>query len=162
MITGREHECIQNWCQQDFTTAHWDLRRMLSIKYASNSEQIGIAHLCRRAFYSSHVCTETKFPQLKWCMRRGGWLRAPWWIMQKCSWVFKQLALDLIQGMITIFQWSYMDVKVGLWRKLRPEELMLLNCGVGEDSWESLGLQGDPTSPFWRRLALRFLWKKWC
>ena len=27
-------------------------------------------------------------------------------------------------------------------------EMMLLNCGVGEDSWESLGLQGDPTSPF--------------
>ena len=26
--------------------------------------------------------------------------------------------------------------------------LMLLNCGVGEDSWESLGLQGDSTSPF--------------
>ena len=24
---------------------------------------------------------------------------------------------------------------------------MLLNCGVGEDSWESLGLQEDPTSP---------------
>ena len=33
---------------------------------------------------------------------------------------------------------------------------MLLNCGVGEDSWESLGLQGDPTSPFWRRPALGF------
>ena len=33
-----------------------------------------------------------------------------------------------------------MDVRVGLWRKLSPEELMLLNCGVGEDSWESLGL----------------------
>ena len=39
-------------------------------------------------------------------------------------------------------------VKVELWRKLSAEELMLLNCGVGEDSWESLGLQGDPTSPF--------------
>ena len=36
-----------------------------------------------------------------------------------------------------------MDVRVGLWRKLSTEELMLLNCGVGEDSWESLGLQGD-------------------
>ena len=24
---------------------------------------------------------------------------------------------------------------------------MLLNCVVGEDSWKSLGLQGDPTSP---------------
>ena len=23
---------------------------------------------------------------------------------------------------------------------------MLLNCGVGEDSWEFLGLQGDPTN----------------
>ena len=31
--------------------------------------------------------------------------------------------------------------------KLSAEELMLLNCGVGEDSCESLGLQGDPTSP---------------
>ena len=31
-------------------------------------------------------------------------------------------------------------------RKLSAEEVMLLNCGV-EDSWESLLLQGDPTSP---------------
>ena len=31
-----------------------------------------------------------------------------------------------------------MDVRVGLERKVRAEELMLLNCGVGEDSWESL------------------------
>ena len=53
-------------------------------------------------------------------------------------------------------------VRVGLWRKLSAKELMLLNCGVGEDSWESLGLQGDPTSPFWRRSALGFLWKEWC
>ena len=27
------------------------------------------------------------------------------------------------------------------WRKLSAKELMLLNCGVREDSWESLGLQ---------------------
>ena len=33
-------------------------------------------------------------------------------------------------------------------KKASAEELMLLNCGVGEDSLESLGLQGDPTSPF--------------
>ena len=37
-----------------------------------------------------------------------------------------------------------MDMRVGLRRKLSTEEFMLLNCGVGEDSWESLGLQGDP------------------
>ena len=55
-----------------------------------------------------------------------------------------------------------MDVRVGLWRRLSAEELMLLNCGVGEDSWESLGLQGDPTGPFWRRSNLGFLWREWC
>ena len=32
-------------------------------------------------------------------------------------------------------------------RKLSAEESMLLNCGVGEDSEEFLGLQGHPTSP---------------
>ena len=36
-----------------------------------------------------------------------------------------------------------MDVRVGPWRRLNTEELMLLDCGAGEDSWESLGLQGD-------------------
>ena len=35
----------------------------------------------------------------------------------------------------------FMDVIVGLWRKLSAEKLMLLNYDVGEDSWESLGLQ---------------------
>ena len=54
-----------------------------------------------------------------------------------------------------------MDVRVGLWRKLSAEELMLLNCG-DEDSWESLGLQGDPTSSFWRRSVLDVHWKDWC
>ena len=39
---------------------------------------------------------------------------------------------------------------------------MLLNCGVGEDSWESLGLQGDPTSPSWRKSVLNIHWKDWC
>ena len=32
-------------------------------------------------------------------------------------------------------------------RKLSVEDLMILNYGVGEDSEESLGLQGGPTSP---------------
>ena len=39
---------------------------------------------------------------------------------------------------------------------------MLLNCGVGEDSWESLGLQGDPTCLSWRRSVLGIPWKDWC
>ena len=46
-------------------------------------------------------------------------------------------------------------------KKAECQRLMLLNCGVGEDSWESFGLQGDPTSPFWRRSALGVHWKDW-
>ena len=55
-----------------------------------------------------------------------------------------------------------MDVRVGLWRKLSTEELMLLNCGVGEDSWESLDLQGDPISPSFKRPVLGVHWNDWC
>ena len=40
-----------------------------------------------------------------------------------------------------------MNVRAGPQKKLSAKEFMNLNCGVGEDSWESLGLQGDPTSP---------------
>ena len=39
----------------------------------------------------------------------------------------------LVKAMV-FFLWSCMDVRVGLCRKLSAEELMLLNCGVGEDS----------------------------
>ena len=53
-------------------------------------------------------------------------------------------------------------MRVGLWRNLGAEELMLLKCSVGEDSWESLGLQGDPTSTFRRRAVLGVLRKEWC
>ena len=37
-----------------------------------------------------------------------------------------------------------MDVRVGLCRKLSAEELMLLNCGVGEDSQERVCKEIQP------------------
>ena len=37
-------------------------------------------------------------------------------------------------------------MRVGPERRLSTKELMLKNCGVGEDSSESLGQQGDQTS----------------
>ena len=39
---------------------------------------------------------------------------------------------------------------------------MLLNCGVREDSWESLGLQGDQTNRSYRKSVLNIHWKDWC
>ena len=59
----------------------------------------------------------------------------------------KKMKFLLFWQGIWFFQWSCMDVRVELWKKLSTEELMLLNCGVGEDSWEALRLQGDPTIP---------------
>ena len=32
-------------------------------------------------------------------------------------------------------------------KKAECQRIDALNCGVGEDSWESLGLQEHPTSP---------------
>ena len=38
---------------------------------------------------------------------------------------------------------------------------MLLNCSIGEDSWESLGLQGDQTGQFERKSILNIHWRDW-
>ena len=35
---------------------------------------------------------------------------------------------------------------------------MLLNYGVGEDSGESLGMKGDPTSPSERKSVMNIHW----
>ena len=55
-------------------------------------------------------------------------------------------------------------------RRLSAKELILLNYGSGEDSWESFGLRGDQTSqsvdsgkPSWfRKSTLKNHWKDWC
>ena len=71
-------------------------------------------------------------------------------VMTNLDSVFKSrditLSTKVLLARLWFFLWSCMDVRVGLWRKLSAEELMLLNCGVGGDSWEFLGQQGDPTS----------------
>ena len=46
--------------------------------------------------------------------------------------------------------YGFSSSHVWMWKldyKESAKELMLLNYGVGEDSWESLGLQGDPSCP---------------
>ena len=60
--------------------------------------------------------------------------------------------LSLSHQRHSVLQLNKRDVFYNMERKRliyfkTAEELMLLNCGVGEDSCEYLGLQGDPTSP---------------
>ena len=59
-------------------------------------------------------------------------------VMTNLDSVFKSRAITLPTKVplvrLWFFQWSCMDMKVGLRRKLSAKELMLLICGVGEDS----------------------------
>ena len=64
-----------------------------------------------------------------------------------------------IQSKLGFFQQSCMDVRAGLQRKLSTKELMLLNCGVGEDSSESLGQKGDQISQSYRKSVLNIHWE---
>ena len=63
---------------------------------------------------------------------------------------------------LQFFQWSCTDVRVGPQRRLSAEELMLLNCGAGEDSWETLGQQRNQTCQSLRKPTLNIYWKDWC
>ena len=55
-----------------------------------------------------------------------------------------------------------MDVRVGPLRNLSTQELMYLNCAVGEGSWECLRWQGDQASQSSRKSVLNIHWKEWC
>ena len=62
--------------------------------------------------------------------------------------------------------YGFSSSRVQMWeldhkRRLSAKELMLWNCGVREDSWESLGLQ-DQTSQSWKKSTLNIHWKDWC
>ena len=49
------------------------------------------------------------------------------------------------------FSSSHVWCEIWITRRLSPKEMMLSNCGAGEDSWESLGLQADQTSQSLRK-----------
>ena len=48
----------------------------------------------------------------------------------------------------------FCNMRIIFWGCIQSIQLMLLNTHVGEDTWESLGLQGDPTSPPKRKSVL--------
>ena len=77
----------------------------------------------------------------------------------------KQRQRDLVWQRLSSKSYGFPVVLYGCesWTiKPSTKELMLLNCGVGEDSWEYLGLQGDLTSQSWRKSVLNIHWKDWC
>ena len=51
---------------------------------------------------------------------------------------------------------------IGPQGRLSAKELMLSNCGAGEDSWESHELPGDQASQSYRKSTLNICWKDCC
>ena len=60
--------------------------------------------------------------------------------------VLKSRDITLLTKFCTVKAMIFLVVMYGCQSWTVKKELMLLNRGVGEDSWESLGLQGDQTS----------------
>ena len=56
------------------------------------------------------------------------------------KYIFSQTCLSNLLVQTFILPWCGSTSSCYFWTKL-------LNCGVGEDSWESLGLQGNPVHP---------------
>ena len=76
-----------------------------------------------------------------------------YWTPNICQTIVKAMVFPLVM----YYCESWTIKKAG-----NTEELMLLNCGVGEDSWKSLGLQRDKTSQSQRKSTLNIHWKNWC
>ena len=73
-------------------------------------------------------------------------------VMTNLDSIFKSRDLPLLTKVRLVKAMVFLVVMYGCERwtvkKAEHRRIDALNCGVGEDSGESLGLQGDPTSPF--------------
>ena len=85
------------------------------------------------------------------------------------KWFFPSLPLHASMGIQSLIEYGQLDkiwleelcFKFMFWAEWSTEELMLLNCGTGEDSWESLIQWGDQTSQSYRKSTLNVQWKDW-
>ena len=68
-------------------------------------------------------------------------------VMTNLDIIFKSRDITLPTKVCLVKAMVIPVVMCGLWWKLSTEELMLLNCGVGEDSWESLPLDCKEIQP---------------
>ena len=80
--------------------------------------------------------------------------------------VFKNRDITLLTNFCIVKAMVFPVVMYGCesWtiKKAEHQELMLLNCGAGEDCSESLGLQEKQTSHSYRKSTLNIQWKNLC
>ena len=74
---------------------------------------------------------------------KEGYYKPRWYIKKQRQYFANKGPFSQSYGFSSSHVWM---MRAGWYKRLSTEELMVLNCGVGEDSWESLGLQGDQAS----------------
>ena len=92
-------------------------------------------------------CLENPYGQksLAGCSPRGFRVRHDWVTKRARTWdITLPIKVHVIKAMV--FPVVMYGCETWTIKKPSAKELMLSNCGVGEDSWESLGQQGDQTS----------------
>ena len=81
-------------------------------------------------------------------------------VMSNLDRIFKSRDINLLSKVRLVKAMVFPVVMYGCesWTvKAERQRIAGFDWGVGEDSCEPLGQQGDPTSPFWRRSPLGFL-----
>ena len=95
--------------------------------------------------------------EIKRCLLFG------WKVMTNLDSILKSRDITLPTKVILVKAMAFSIVMYGCesWttKKAKCRGTDALNCGVGEDSWESLVLQGGQTS---RKSVLNIHWKDWC
>ena len=150
-------DAFELWCWRRLLRVPWTARRsnqsilkeislgcsleglMFKLKLQSFGQMIWRADSFEKTLMMGKIEGRRRRDDRGW----DGWMASP----TRWTWVWVDSGSWWWTGRPGVLQFMGSQ-RVGLWRKLRAEELMLLNRGVGEESWESLGLQGDPTSPF--------------
>ena len=107
-------------------------------------------------FSSSHVLMWELYHKEGWALE--GWCF--WTVVLKSRDITLPTKVRLVSA--TVFPVVMYGCESWTVKKAEAKELMLLHCGVVEDSWESHGQQGDPTSPSKRKSVLGVHWKDWC
>ena len=86
--------------------------------------------------------------------------------LTKLDSIFKSRDITLLTKVCLVKAMAFPIVMYGCesWtvKKAERQRIDAFELWYGEDSWESLGLQGDPTSQSSRKSVLNIHWKDWC